>query len=281
VIQSIETTEQDLARALKALPKDSQRAYLSLHNNFVGEKSPLSNIVRSNGYPLGPGSDIGGVFALISRINHSCKPNAKHSWNATLGKQTVYAIRPIVAGQEFSLSYLQGGTFAERQHELRSAFRFTCSCELCSLPASERAESDARIERARSLTDAMGDWKACRSNPKRVLADGRELLRVYREEDIVPGDDRLANVYWDLFQVSGMHGDAARARAFAEEYAALKRVGEGPLSAAVKEGEECARDPKKGNAVFEETKNWASNVDDVPKRLWREEFERWMFREEA
>lgn len=74
-----------------------------------------------------------------------------------------------------------------------------------------------------------------------------------------------------MVQVSGMHGNAARARVFAEEYAALKRAGEGTLSAAVEEGEECAGQ-QKGNA---------SSVDDVPKGLGREEFERWMFRENA
>lgn len=75
-----------------------------------------------------------------------------------------------------------------------------------------------------------------------------------------------------MVQVSGMHGNAAQARAFAEDYAALKRAGEGSLSAAVEEGEECARQQKKGNV---------SSVDDVPKGLGREEFERWMFRENA
>ena len=278
VIQSIETTEQDLARALRALPRDDQRAFLSLHNNHRGEKNPLSNIVRSNGYPLGPGSDVGAVFAHVSRFNHSCAPNAKHAWNAALGHQTVYAIRPVAAGQEITLSYLQGGTFAERQRELKSLFGFTCACELCSLPAPARAASDARLERARELNDAMGDYGACLRSPERVLANGRELVGVYRAEGVVAGDDRLANVYWDLFQVCGMHGDGARARAFAGEYAALKRAGEGPLSAAAAEGEEFATRPEKHSA-FGETRKWASSVDDVPEGLGREEFEKWMFRE--
>jgi hypothetical protein len=33
----METVEKDLARALKALPKDHQRAFLSLHNNYPGK----------------------------------------------------------------------------------------------------------------------------------------------------------------------------------------------------------------------------------------------------
>jgi hypothetical protein len=37
VITSMETVQKDLARALKALPKDHQRAFLSLHNNYPGK----------------------------------------------------------------------------------------------------------------------------------------------------------------------------------------------------------------------------------------------------
>lgn len=276
VIKSVETTERDLAQALKALPKDSQRAYLSLHNNYPG-KNPLSNIVRSNGYPLGPGSDVGGVFANVSRINHSCRPNTKHTWNGSLQQQTVYAIRPVAAGQELTLSYLQGGTSAQRQQELQSYFGFTCTCELCSLPPAALAASDSRIQRAQELNDAIGDWDTCRSSPARALADARKLLALYHEEGV--GDDRVPNVYYDVFQVCNMHGDVARASAFAEEYCALKRLSEGPLSTAAAEVGVYARDPH-SHASYRKTKEWASRLEDVPKWLERAEFEKWLWRDE-
>ncbi|KAK5691710.1 hypothetical protein LTR17_025613 [Elasticomyces elasticus] len=47
------TIESDLGKLVRSLPKDSQRAFLSLHNNNPGPE-PFSNIIRSNGYPLGP-----------------------------------------------------------------------------------------------------------------------------------------------------------------------------------------------------------------------------------
>lgn len=276
VITSVETTEKDLAQSLKALPKDSQRAYLSLHNNYPG-KNPLSNIVRSNGYPLGPGSNVGGVFANVSRINHSCRPNAKHTWNASLKQQTVYAIRPIAAGHELTLSYLQGGTYDQRQQELQSFFGFTCTCDLCSKPLTERAASDSRIQHAQNLNDAIGDYDACRSSPMRVLADARKLLELYREEDII--DDRVPNVYYDLFQVCAMHSDAARASVFAEEYCALKRASEGPMSTAASEVGLYVERPERF-ASWGKTREWMSRVEDVPKRVERGKFERWLWREE-
>jgi hypothetical protein len=277
VIISIETTEKDLARALRALPKDSQRVFLSLHNNYPG-KNTLSNIVRSNGYPLGPDSDVGGVFPNISRINHSCQPNAKHTWNSKLKQQTVYAIRPIAAGEELSLFYLQGGTFSERQSELQSFFGFSCACELCSLPPAERAASDSRIQRAQQLNSSIGDWDACRSTPRRVLADGRQLLALYRDEGI--RDDRLPNLYFDLFQVCNMHSDVARASAFAEEYCLLKRVSEGPESTAVEEVMAYVRDPA-SHGSSGKTRDWVSCLGDIPRGLDRESFEKWLWREES
>jgi len=58
----------------------------------------------------------------VSRINHSCKPNAKHTWNSKLGEQTVYAVRLIREGEELTLSYLEGGASVERKRELRENF---------------------------------------------------------------------------------------------------------------------------------------------------------------
>ncbi|PSS28173.1 hypothetical protein M430DRAFT_32646 [Amorphotheca resinae ATCC 22711] len=277
VIKSIESTEQDLARALKALPKESQRAYLSLHNNYPG-KNPLSNIVRSNGYPLGPGSDVGGVFANVSRINHSCRPNAKHSWNPTLQKQTVYAIRPIAAGEELSLSYLSGGTYSERQEQLKNLFGFSCACELCTLPPDDRRASDNRIRRAQKLNESIGDWDKCRYSPAQVLRQGRELMALYREEGIV--DDHLPNLYYDIFQVCNMHGDQARASAFASKYCELKRLSEGPESANVREAMPYVADPRKHKG-FGKTQDWKTDLDQIPKGLDDEDFEKWLWREKV
>ena len=70
--------ERDPGKIVKSLPKEGQRAFLSLHNNNPSPE-PFSNIVRSNGSLLGPNSDVGGIFPLNARINHSCRPNAQHA----------------------------------------------------------------------------------------------------------------------------------------------------------------------------------------------------------
>jgi hypothetical protein len=297
-ITSEETTEKDLARALRTLPKDSQRAFLSLHNNYPGEKNPLSNIIRSNGYPLGPESGAGGVFANVSRINHSCRPNAKHSWNAILKKQTVYALRPISVGEEITLSYLAGGSSEERQEILKTHFRFDCKCELCSLPPAKLRASDGRIIRAQHLSETIEDEVSQIKCPTKLIKNGLKLLKIYEEEGIK--DDRLGNLYWEMFKIANKHRDQARASAFAQMYSDSKLISEGPQSANVLEMVVLIKNPSKDNTFgqavkkkaamkrkeedltgFEDTEGWSSAVGDLPKDLDHGSFQKWLWRQDV
>ncbi|PNP85936.1 hypothetical protein FNYG_00992 [Fusarium nygamai] len=100
--------EATAAPRLKALSKPEQRQFLSLHNNFPG-KDPFSGIIRTNALPCGPDSIVGGVYPTISLINHSCLPNSYYNWSSEAGHETIHAIRPIKAGEEITISYVEGG----------------------------------------------------------------------------------------------------------------------------------------------------------------------------
>lgn len=276
VITSYETVDKDIARYLKTQPKANQRAFLSLHNNFPGEGSPLSNIVRSNGYPLGPGSEVGGVFRDLSRVNHSCRPNCVHSWNAKLEKETVYAVRKIKEGEELTTSYHAGGPSSTRKEILKEAFRFDCTCELCSLPENKLKASDARLIRAQNLDSSIGDSKNVRFSPGRVLKNCKSLMGLYEQEGIK--DDRLSRLYFDIFQICNMHGDKARASVWAERYCAEKVLSAGEESTDRLEMLPFVKRPEKHDS-FGSTKNWASEVKSVPRELESEEFEKWLWRE--
>ncbi|TVY68677.1 SET domain-containing protein [Lachnellula suecica] len=276
-ITSMETTEADLARALRALPKDSQRAFLSLHNNYPG-KNPLSNIIRSNGYPLGPDSDVGGIFANISRINHSCRPNAVHSWNPLLNQETVYAVRPIKAGEEITLSYHAGGPSNTRKEILKEGFGFDCTCEICSLPETELKKSDGRLIRAQNLDDNIGNSESVRYSPAKVLKNCKTLLGIYEEEGI--RDDRLSRLYFDIFQVCNMHGDQARASVWARKYCEQKKTSAGRDSIDLLETMPFVKDPSK-HGSFGSTQDWKTEKKAVPKDLDNEAYEKWLWRETA
>jgi hypothetical protein len=272
-----ETFEKDLGAIVKSLSKDGQRAFLSLHNNTPGA-NPFSNIVRSNGYPLGPNSDVGAIFPLVARLNHSCRPNAQHAWNEARGIEVVHAVRDIQEGEELTLSYLAGGPSKERQGSLKEYFGFDCACEACSLPAAELKASDARLQRAQKLDEAIGDPRRVRHLPDRALADCKALLDVYRDEVIF--DLRLPRLYYDAFQIAAMHADAARASVFANACADARAVCEGEDSEEVKRMRELQAKP----AEFDNwaaTKKWASNVKDVPKNSNNQAFETWLWKEDA
>jgi hypothetical protein len=271
------TFEKDLGAIVKGLSKEGQRAFLSLHNNNPGA-NPFSNIVRSNGYPLGPNSEVGAIFPLVARLNHSCRPNAQHAWNEARGIEVVHAVRDIQEGEELTLSYLAGGASTERQSRLKEYFGFNCTCEACSLPAAELEASDTRLKSAQKLDEAIGDPRRVRHLPERALADCRALLGVYRDEAIF--DLRLPRLYYDAFQIAAMHADAARASVFAKACADARAVCEGEDSEEVKRMREFQAKPA-GFDNWAATKKWASNVKDVPKNSNDQAFEKWLWKEDA
>lgn len=271
------TFEKDLGSIVKSLPKDGQRAFLSLHNNNPGS-DPFTNIVRSNGYPLGPNSDVGAIFPLVARLNHSCKPNAQHAWNEAKGVEVVHAVREVKEGEELTLSYSMGGPSQERRGSLKEYFGFDCQCEACTLPEPELKASDARLQRAQKLDEAIGDPKRVRHLPDRALADCKTLLGLYREEGIV--DLRLPRLYYDAFQIVAMHSDAARARTFARLCAETRTICEGEDSVEVANMRALEAKPE----AFENwgaTKKWKSKADECPRELEEPASERWLWRENA
>lgn len=64
--------ESSIVKSLKSLPKDDQRAYLSLHNCHGTKLSPILGIFKTNSIQLGVHEADAGIFLQISRINHSC-----------------------------------------------------------------------------------------------------------------------------------------------------------------------------------------------------------------
>ena len=276
VIKSSDTIEKDLASHLRTLPKDSQRAFLSLHNNYPG-KNPLQNIIRSNGYPMGPSSDVGGVFENISRINHSCMPNAVQAWNKQRAEETVYAVREISEGTEITLSYHAGGPSKDRKALLKDNFGFDCACELCALPPDELKESDERLVKAQKLDAEIGNSSTVKTAPTKVLRSCKALKEIFDQEGIK--DDRVARLWYDCFQVCNFHSDEARASVFLQRYCDAKALSSGADGSEVLEMKDFVKDPKKHD-TYGLKRTWKSTVSSVPKDLSQDQFEKWVWHED-
>lgn len=96
-----------------------------------------------------------GVFADISRINHSCVPNTQWSYNAELNLMTIHANRDIRAGAELTISYKPGDmqTYERRKWGL-FVYDFSCDCEACKDPE----ESNGRRARMADLDEKIDKY---------------------------------------------------------------------------------------------------------------------------
>ncbi|KAF2274865.1 SET domain-containing protein [Westerdykella ornata] len=280
-VQSEYTTPVDaenmFAAQLKALPKASQREFLSLHNTNPG-KYPFTGIVRTNALPCGPSSSVGAVYPTICLINHSCVPNCNHSWNSDTGRETIHAIRPIEAGEEITIAYDCGRVSAVRRAFLKVNFGFDCICRACSLPAAELAASDARRERIQALDDAIGDASRMASRPSDCLRDCHALLQALRKEYDGCTVVLSARAYYDAFQICIAHGDEARASVFAERAYKIRVICEGEDSLETQRMLSFARNPASHPTFGICSFGWKRSRAMVPKGLDAEQFEEWLFK---
>lgn len=128
--QNYATYSAQIEKKLEKLSKSEQDIYFALRN----EKPFLNRsmgIFKTNALPMDSDS---GVFALISRINHSCLRNVHHYWNETKGVETVYALKDIEFNQEILTCYIDPFCKKEKRRALLvEKFNFECKCELCSI----------------------------------------------------------------------------------------------------------------------------------------------------
>jgi hypothetical protein len=98
------------------------------HAARTGPSATLISIFQTNCMEMGAGA---AVFLHTSRFNHSCVPNACFAWNAGIGKETIHTMRDVAAGEEITISYVDGEHDKRlRAWELRH-YGFVCGCEAC------------------------------------------------------------------------------------------------------------------------------------------------------
>ncbi len=116
-------------------------------NHSIKEHVALLSIFRNNAFNLGSGLEISeAVFPRISRINHSCVPNAQGNFHRGKGVFNVHATRDIVADEEVTLSYLPefGAVREKRVEKLKEGYGFECGCTACDLSAVAGKEGEQR-----------------------------------------------------------------------------------------------------------------------------------------
>ncbi|RPD58857.1 SET domain-containing protein [Lentinus tigrinus ALCF2SS1-7] len=161
-----------LDMTVDALHPANKRAFFALHN-CKGKAAPseVKAIMDTNGFPASCkfpvwGSTYMAVTRDASRINHSCCNNAVYSFDIATLTAFMRASRPIRAGEEITISYLNfpAQTAEGRQEELGRRYGFKCRCKTCRLTGAARLRSD--MARLAILESAL---------PSHIRADDAEF----------------------------------------------------------------------------------------------------------
>ena len=140
--------DDEIEAAVGRLGVEARRAFWALCQSVeLGAERTVRCTWKSNALPMYDAVGTAAVYRLLSRLNHSCRPNAHAAWSETLQMVTLHALTPIARGEELTICYGGGGdgaTREQRQAALLRTFGFACCCELCSLSADLAAESDKR-----------------------------------------------------------------------------------------------------------------------------------------
>ena len=135
-----------LEKQVKKMKEEEREQFMTLTDKMVensAKKSPWG-IFLTNALPMGSYRVL-GIYPTVSRINHSCKPNAHHFFNEEDKTEQVWIIENVRAGEEITISYIR--TFCSRnfrQELLRDKFGFSCTCSVCNL-TGERLKEDDRL----------------------------------------------------------------------------------------------------------------------------------------
>ncbi|KAF8346579.1 hypothetical protein F5887DRAFT_1073256 [Amanita rubescens] len=176
------TVEVILMQVIMGMKPEDCAEFFKL-TNCGTEEHPILGIMSTNSICAKrmPGVYAGryaGVCRDLSRVNHSCSPNATCRWILKDIMYELRALRPIKKGEQIFISYvplLQ--SCSDRQEKLQSQYNFACSCPSCSLPPSEISRSDIRRN---LLNMAIGD------------PNDDSVLNAWIEDISLPDDDAIA-----------------------------------------------------------------------------------------
>ena len=106
-----------------------------------------------------------GLFLTMSRLNHSCVPNADHFYDDKSGCKSVVANRDIDAGAEITIAYIDHcKPRVQRQVELRT-WGFVGQCAACDV---RHPDSRAHEQRLKVLAQLYQD--PCMDNSGHLMA---------------------------------------------------------------------------------------------------------------
>jgi hypothetical protein len=147
----------------------------------------ITSIFRSNAFDLGNAVAFQeAVFPRISRMNHSCIPNAQGNFHEPLGCFNIHAIRDIEVDEELTLNYLHEHISIRdsRQGRLLKGYGFVCECPACDLTSLRGSDGEeSRIQMGKLLGD-YAELVAQNADPEAELRTTELLLKMLEKEGV-------------------------------------------------------------------------------------------------
>ncbi|KAI7283224.1 hypothetical protein KC345_g3047 [Hortaea werneckii] len=147
-LKHVQFTDEEVRDSFNLLSDADKIWVLKLHEGHRPFKTRLMRIYKANSFGA---KGFTMLHVDISRVNHSCVPNADRQDDAENDEKTdaanLVAIRTIAKGEEILICYnsnFEGMTVTQRNNILDSYNGFRCSCPACTLPPKERILSDTR-----------------------------------------------------------------------------------------------------------------------------------------
>jgi len=171
-IERITTLAEDPIEGLDVweLPVELQAKVIAIHRtNFITARE-----------------DKTVVCVDISRLNHSCIPNAHHQWNDNIGAVTVHAEKDIGVGEEIVISYVPL-CLDRATRTVRLGFK--CLCAACDASTAFGQASEERRKMLSLIDDILVEkrWLTARgvdNNHADGISNVSESMKLLEKEGI-------------------------------------------------------------------------------------------------
>lgn len=164
IFEDVEKCEEFLGKETNKLSCDDRELFLSLSDKRVTDPNshdpnPYCGIFYTNAMTY---NDDAALCPLMSRANHSCRPNAEFISRPDLGVQHLVTNYVINEGEEITISYMsmaeEGSETKEtRQDYLRRWYGFQCTCRACTIQDKELLDDETARETMKELQAAGPD----------------------------------------------------------------------------------------------------------------------------
>ncbi|KAI4521421.1 SET domain-containing protein [Schizophyllum commune Loenen D] len=125
-----------------------------------------------------------GVFDKLSRVNHSCTPNAVFSWDSLSFSGSLRAIRAIQPDEEITITYCDPSLSTAERAAVLAPYDIVCDCPACKDGAASDARRNdifAKFDQVEELESNDAKRETLLSVIELIVEEGAEVLPEYYE----------------------------------------------------------------------------------------------------